>query len=156
MDINMTLIGQGITFFIFILVTMKYVWPPIVTAMEERREKIADGLAAAERGKSDLEAAKAKADEEVRAARQQAMEIVEQANKRASEIVEEATAEGRDQRERQIAAATAEIEQSVARARDELRAQVATVAVTSAEKILGREIDEKKHRELLEQLAAEI
>jgi len=151
-----TMIAQGITFFIFIYVTMKFVWPPIMKAMAERREKIADGLAAAERGKTELEAANARVDELVREARDQAMEIVEQANRRASGIVEEAKADGQRERERQLTAARAEIDQAISRARDELRGQVAAIAVTSAEKILAREIDASRHRDILDQLAAQI
>lgn len=151
-----TLVAQGVTFFIFVYVTMKFVWPPIMQAMTERQEKIADGLAAAERGKSELSAASARIEDLLRDARSQAQEIVEQANKRASGIVEEARSEGEKQRERQIAAAQAEIEQAVNRARDELRAQVALVAVAGAERILAREIDAKAHQDLLAQLATEI
>ncbi len=151
-----TLIAQGITFFIFIYATMKYVWPPITKAMQERREKIADGLAAAERGKSELEAASAQVDSLIRDAREQAMEIVEQANRRAGDILGDAKSEGEKARERQLASAKAEIEQSLTRARDELRKQVAVVAVASAEKILAREIDASKHRDILDKLAAEI
>lgn len=151
-----TLVAQGVTFFIFVYVTMKFVWPPIMQAMTERQEKIADGLAAAERGKSELSAASARIEDLLRDARSQAQEIVEQANKRASGIVEEARSEGEKQRERQIAAAQAEIEQAVNRAREELRAQVAIVAVAGAERILAREIDAKAHQDLLAQLATEI
>jgi len=151
-----TLIAQGITFFIFVYVTMKFVWPPIMAAMDERKEKIADGLAAAERGKSELKAASARVDDLVRDARSQAQEIVEQASRRASSLLEEARAESQKQRDRQLAAAEAEIEQAISRAREELRAQVAAVAVAGAERILAREIDPKAHQDLLDQLATEI
>jgi F-type H+-transporting ATPase subunit b len=151
-----TLIGQGITFFIFIYVTMKYVWPPIMKAMAERREKIADGLAAAERGKTELAAANARVDELVRKARDQAMEIVEQANRRAGSIVEDAKGDGERERERQLAAARAEIDQAIARARDELRGEIAAIAITTAEKILAREIDASRHRDILDKLATQI
>lgn len=151
-----TLIAQGITFFIFIYVTMKYVWPPITKAMAERSAKIADGLAAAERGKSELDAANARVEELIQEARGQAMEIVEQANRRAGGIVEDAKGDGQRERERQLDAAKAEIEQAIARARDDLRAQVAAIAIASAEKILEREIDESRHRDILDRLATEI
>ncbi len=151
-----TLIAQGISFFVFIWVTMKLVWPPLVKAMAERRAKIADGLAAAERGKSELEEASTQADTLVRAARDQAAEILEQANRRAANIEAEAKADGERERERQLVAARAEIEQEISRARDELRGQVADIAITSAEKILGREIDAGKHRDILDKLAAQI
>lgn len=151
-----TLVAQGVTFFIFVYVTMKFVWPPIMQAMTERQEKIADGLAAAERGKSELTAASARVEDLLRDARGQAQEIVEQANKRANSILEEARNEGQKQRDRQLAAAQAEIEQAVNRAREELRAQVAVVAVAGAERILAREIDAKAHQDLLAQLATEI
>lgn len=151
-----TLVAQAVTFFIFVYVTMKFVWPPIMQAMTERQEKIADGLAAAERGKGELTAASARVEDLLRDARGQAQEIVEQANKRANSILEEARNEGQKQRDRQLAAAQAEIEQAVNRAREELRAQVAVVAVAGAERILAREIDAKAHQDLLAQLATEI
>lgn len=151
-----TLIAQGISFFVFIWVTMKVVWPPLVKAMAERRAKIADGLAAAERGKSELEEASTQADVLVRKARDQAAEILEQANRRAANIEAEAKLDGQRERERQLAAARAEIDQEISRARDELRGQVATIAVISAEKILAREIDPSKHRDILDQLATQI
>lgn len=151
-----TLIAQGISFFVFIWATMKLVWPPLMNAMAERRAKIADGLAAAERGKNALQEAGTEADALVRAARDQAADILEQANRRAASIEAEAKLDGERERKRQLAAAQAEIEQEIARARDELRGQVASVAVLSAEKILGREIDAAKHRDILDQLATQI
>ncbi|MCC5795149.1 MAG: F0F1 ATP synthase subunit B [Chromatiales bacterium] len=151
-----TLIAQGITFFIFVYVTMKYVWPPIMQAIVDRREKIADGLAAAERGKTELEKAGARVEDLLRDARSQAQEIVEQANRRANSILEEARSEGQKQRDRQLATAQAEIEQEVSKAREELRSQVALIAVAGAERILAREIDAKAHQDLLQQLATEI
>jgi F-type H+-transporting ATPase subunit b len=151
-----TLIAQGITFFIFVYVTMKFVWPPIMQAMTERSEKIADGLAAAERGRAELEKAGVRVDDLLQSARGQAQEIVEQANRRANAILEEARAESQKQRDRQLAAAQAEIDQAVSKAREELRAQVASVAVAGAERILAREIDAQAHQDLLRQLATEI
>lgn len=151
-----TLLAQGVTFFIFVYVTMKFVWPPIMQAMTDRAEKIADGLAAAERGKSELTAASARIEDLLRDARSQAQEIIDQANKRANSLLEEARNEGQKQRDRQLAAAQAEIEQAVNRAREDLRTQVAAIAVAGAQRILAREIDAKAHQDLLAQLVTEI
>ncbi|MEM7762496.1 MAG: F0F1 ATP synthase subunit B [Pseudomonadota bacterium] len=151
-----TLIGQSITFLIFVLVVMKKVWPPLMDAVEERRQKIADGLAAAERGQQDLAKAESKVDELVNEARGQAAEILDQARARANEIIAEGKAEGQRERERQLAAANAEIEQETNRVREELRGQVSAIALASAEKILKREIDGNAHEDLLKDLAQQI
>ena len=151
-----TLIGQSITFLIFVLVVMKKVWPPLMDAVEERRQKIADGLAAAERGQQDLAKAESKVDELVNEARGQAAEILDQARARANEIIAEGKAEGQRERERQLAAANAEIEQETNRVREELRGQVSAIALASAEKILKREIDGNAHQDLLDDLAQQI
>jgi F-type H+-transporting ATPase subunit b len=141
---------------VFVWFCMKYIWPPIMTAIEERQTEIADGLAAAERGQQSLDKAKAEADEIVGEARKQATSILDQAHARASEIVADGKADGVKERERQLAAATAEVEQETNRAREELRGQVSAIAVASAEKILRREIDAKAHEDILSKLAGEL
>jgi F-type H+-transporting ATPase subunit b len=155
-DINATLIGQAIAMTVFVWFCMKYIWPPLLTAIEERQEKIADGLAAAEKGEQRLEEAKAQADEIVGDARTQATGILDQAHARANEIVAEGKADGVKERDRQLGAAKAEIEQEANRAREELRGQVSAIAVASAEKILQREIDDKTHADILSKLAGEL
>jgi F-type H+-transporting ATPase subunit b len=152
----MTLIGQTIAMIVFVWFCMKFIWPPLMTAIEERQQEIADGLAAAERGQQSLEKAQAEATDIVDDARKQATTILDQAHARANEIVAEGKAEGVRERERQLAAATAEVEQETNRAREELRGQVSAIAVASAEKILQREIDAKAHEDILSKLAAEL
>ena len=156
MDFNLTLIGQSIAMLVFVWFCMKYIWPPIMKAIEERQTQIADGLAAAERGQQNLEKAQAEAGDIVDDARKQATTILDQAHARANEIVSEGKADGTKERERQVAAATAEVEQETNRAREELRGQVSAIAVASAEKILQREIDSKAHDDILSKLAAEL
>jgi F-type H+-transporting ATPase subunit b len=156
LDINLTLIGQTIAMVVFVWFCMKFIWPPIMTAIEERQTQIADGLAAAERGQQDLEKAKSEASKIVDDARKQASSILDQAHARANEIVAEGKTEGVKERERQLAAAKAEIEQEANRAREELRGQVSAIAIASAEKILRREIDGKSHEDILNKLAAEL
>lgn len=141
---------------VFVWFCMKYIWPPLMAALEERQTEIADGLAAAERGRQSLDKAKADADEVIDEARKQAIKILDQAHARANEIVAEGKAAGAKERERQLAAATAEVEQETNRARQELRGQVSAIAVASAEKILRREIDAKAHEDILSKLAAEL
>jgi F-type H+-transporting ATPase subunit b len=155
-DINMTLIGQTIAMIVFVWFCMKFIWPPIMNAIEERQTQIADGLAAAERGQQSLDKAQAEAESVVEEARRQATGILDQAHARANEIVAEGKADGVKERDRQLAAARAEIEQEANRAREELRGQVSAIAVASAEKILRREIDSKAHEDILSQLAAEL
>jgi len=152
----MTLIGQSVAMLVFVWFCMKYIWPPIMNAIEERQTQIADGLAAAERGQQSLDKAKAESGDIVDEARKQATTILDQAHARANEIVAEGKADGVKERERQLAAATAEVEQEVNRAREELRGQVSAIAVASAEKILQREIDSKSHEDILSKLAAEL
>ena len=156
MDPNISLIGQMGTFLIFVFVVMKFVWPPLIEAIEARRQKIADGLAAAERGQQDLAKAESRVEELVTDARGQAADILDQARARANEIIAEGKAEGQRERERQLAAARAEIEQETNRAREELRSQVSAVAIASAEKILSREIDASAHQDLLADMAKQI
>ena len=156
MNINLTLLGQTITFALFVWFCMKYIWPPVMTALETRRKEIADGLAAAERGQHEQELAEKKAAEYLREAKSQASDIVAQAQKRASEIVEEAKNDARAEAERIVAGANAEIEQEINRAREQLRAEVAAIALAGAEKILEREIDASAHKKVLDELAAQI
>lgn len=156
MDFNATLIGQAIAMFVFVWFCMKFIWPFIISAIEQRQTEIADGLAAAEQGKNSLATAKVEIDKIIAAARDQARGIVEQANTRAAGIVEQAKADGEAARKGQLEAARAEIDVEINRAREELRGQVARIAVAGAEKVLGREIDANAHRDLLGKLAAEL
>ncbi|MCG8436401.1 MAG: F0F1 ATP synthase subunit B [Gammaproteobacteria bacterium] len=156
MDINATLIGQGITFFIFILVTMKFVWPPIMQAMQERQKKIADGLAAAAHGKHSLEQAKEDASQIMKDAYSQAKDVINQANKRGTEIIEEAKTQARAEGERLIAGAQAQIDQEVSQARESLRKEVANIALAGAGRILEREVDAATHSDLLDKVAGEL
>jgi len=156
MNINLTLIGQSITFIFFVMFVMKFVWPPLVTALEERKKMIADGLAAAEKGKHDGELAKQRVLDTLKDAKAQAQDIINLAEKRASEIVEESKDNARAEGERIIAAANAELEQEVNRAREQLRGQVVSLAVSGASKVLKREIDEKANEDLLKDLVAQL
>ncbi len=156
MDFNLTLIGQTVAMIVFVWFCMKYVWPPLLDMIETRQQEIADGLAAAERGRNSLDEAKSEVDRLISEAREQARSIVDQANSRASTIVEEARAEGAAAKTREVEAGRAQIELDKNRARDELRAQVAAIAISGAEKVLGREIDAGAHRELLDQLANDL
>ena len=156
MDINLTLIGQTIAMIVFVWFCMKFIWPPILNAIEERQEQIAEGLAAAEKGQDKLVQAQAEADEIVADARKQATSILDQAHARANEIVAEGKSDGVKERERQLAAAKAEIEQEANKAREELRGQVSAIAIASAEKILKREIDDRAHEDILGKLAQEL
>ena len=152
----MTLLGQSIAMLVFVWFCMKFIWPPIMNAIEERQTQIADGLAAAERGQQSLDKAQAESEDIVGDARKQATTILDQAHARASEIVAEGKSDGAKERERQVAAAVADVEQETNRAREELRGQVSAIAVASAEKILRREIDAKTHEDILGKLAAEL
>ena len=156
MNINATLIGQSVAFLIFVLFCMKYVWPPVITALQERQKKIADGLDAANRAARDLELAQEKAGQQLGEAKAQAAEIIEQSKKRAAQLVEEAREQARVEADRVKAQALAEIEQELNSAKDALRAQVGALAVGGAEKILGATIDQNAHAELVNKLAAEI
>lgn len=156
MNMNLTLFGQMISFAIFVWFCVKYVWPPILKALEERETRIADGLAAGERGRHELELAEKRATEVLREGREKAQEFVAQAQRRADEIVEAAKGLAREEAERIKQAATAEIEQNRNRARDELRGQVARLALVGAEQVLMREVDERAHRDVLDKLAASL
>ena len=156
MNINLTLIGQLIAFVVFVWFTKKYVWTPIIAALNERKSRIADGLAAAERGQHEQELAKERAVEELRKAKTQAAEIINQANRRAGEIVDEAKEHARVEGSRILVAAQAEIEQETNRAREALRGKVAELAVSGAEKILRREINAEAHSEVLDTVARQL
>ena len=156
MNINLTLIGQLLAFVVFVWFTKTYVWTPIIAALETRKGKIADGLAAAERGQHEQELAKQRAAEALREAKTQAAEIVNQAHKRANEIVDEAKSDARVEGERILTAARADIDQELNRAREALRGKVAELAVTGAEKILRRELNAEAHSDILDGVANQI
>ncbi len=156
MNINATLIGQSIAFFFFVWFTMKYVWPQLLGAIEERQNKIAEGLAAGERAEKDLELAQEKAKAQLKEAKVQAAEIIEQAKKRATQIVDEETQRGHEEREKIIAQGSAEVEAERNRAKEDLRQQVSVLAIAGAEKILERQIDAAAHSDILDKLVAEL
>ena len=149
MNINLTLLAQAATFAIFIWFTAKFVWPFLMRAIETRQKQIADGLAAGERGKQDLEHASRRTADLLREAKQQAQDILVQADRRATQIMEEAKTAAKAEGERLVAGAKAEIEQEVSRAKEMLRTQVAALAVAGAEQILKREVDAKAHADIL-------
>ncbi|WP_339724103.1 F0F1 ATP synthase subunit B [uncultured Paraglaciecola sp.] len=156
MNINATLFGELIAFIFFVWFCMKYVWPPIIGAIEERQQKIADGLAASERGEKDLELAQAKATDQLKEAKAQAADIIEQAKKRGSAIVDEETQRGHSEREKIIAQGYSEVEAERNRTKEELRQQVAVLAIAGAEKILEREIDAAAQSDIVAKLVAEL
>lgn len=156
MDINMTLVGQLIAFVVFVIFCMKYVWPPIIGAIEDRQAIIADGLAASDRAAKDLELAQEKATAQLKEAKVQAASIVDAAKKHEAKIVEETAGKAQVEKERILAAGHAEIETERNRAREELRAQVAVLAIAGAEKILERSIDGAAHSDILDKLVAEL
>lgn len=156
MNFNATLIGQMITFTLLVIFTMKYVWPPIMQAMQDRQKRIAEGLASAERGVREQELAKAKSAKKLKEAKQQAAEIIAQAQKRANEIVEQSKLEAKDEGARQLAGAQAEIEQEMNRAREQLRNQIVGIAVAGAGKVLGTEVNEKTHAKMLDDLVSQL
>jgi F-type H+-transporting ATPase subunit b len=156
MGINATLLGQMIAFGIFVWFTMKFVWPVISQAMEERQRRITEGLAAAERGRRDMEEAEAFKAEILKEARAKANEMIEQANRRASEIIEESRATARVEGERQLAQAQTQIEQEIGRAKRELREQVVALAISGATRVLEREVNAEAHNDLLNELARQL
>lgn len=156
MNINLTLIGQLVSFVVFVWFTMKFVWTPIMFALEQRRKEISDGLAAAERGQHEQELAKERAKEALHEAKQQAAEIVNQAHKRANEIMDEAKNDAKAEGDRIVTAAQAEIEQELNRSREALREKVAILVVSGAEKILQKEIDANAHKDVVENVAGQI
>lgn len=156
MDINFTLIAQALAFSIFIWFTVRYVWPPLLRAIEERQKTIADGLAAAERGKHDLELASQRSAEVLKEAKQRAAEIITQAEKRAAEIIDDAKVAAKEEGDRILNGARAEIEHELFSAKEALRQYAAEMAVAGASKILRREIDAKAHADLLAALEEEL
>ena len=156
MNINFTLIAQAIAFAILIWFTVKFIWPPLLGAIEKRQKEIADGLAAAQEGKASLEIAGKKSAQSVGEAKQKGAEIISQAEKRASEILEDAKNQAKEEGDRIILGAKAEIDQEVNRAKETLREQVSSLAIAGAEKILLKEIDNKAHSDMLNKLAKEL
>lgn len=156
MDINATLLGQIITFAVFIWFTMKFVWPPLMKAMEERRQKIADGLAAAEKAKNDLELAELKAKDALQAAKTQAAQIVEEANHRANHIIEDAKQQARVEGDRLLEMANNEIAQQYTIARDQLLQEMSELVIAGAEKILPKHIDKASNEALIDELIREV
>ncbi|MDG1016928.1 MAG: F0F1 ATP synthase subunit B [Woeseiaceae bacterium] len=152
----MTLIGQSISMILFVWFCMKFIWPPLMEAIEERQAQIADGLAAGEQGQQKLDKANIDSQVILDDARKQATGILDQANARANEIVSDGKQDGQQERERQLSLAKTDIEQESNKARDELREQVAQLAIVTAEKILKREIDMKAHEDILSKLTKEL
>ena len=156
MNLNLTLFAQAATFALFIWFTVKFVWPPLLRAIEARQKTIADGLAEAERGRSSLADAQKQTDVLLKEARARAQEIVAAAEKAASQRVEESKQQAKTEGERLVAAAHSQIQQEVQSAKQQLREQVASLAVQGAEKILRREVDAKAHADMLSQLKAQL
>ena len=156
MDLNATIIGQSIAMIVFVWFCMKYIWPPLMDAIEERQTQIADGLAAGEEGKIKLDNANVESKKILDDARKQATSILDQANARANEIVADGKQDGQKEREQQLSRAKSDIEQETNKARDELRGQVSELAIASAEKILNREINKQDHADILDALVKKI
>ena len=156
MNLNYTIIGQSITFLIFVFFCMKYVWPALLGVMQEREKRIEEGLEAANRADKDLELAQKEATKKLTEAKEQAASIVDQANKRASQIIDEAKEAATAEGDRIKAAAQAEVEREISQAREALRGKVAALAVAGAEKVLGATVDAKAHGEMLDKLAADL
>ena len=156
MNFNFTLIGQLLAFVLFVWFCMKYIWPPMIKALEDREKEISDGLDAASRGKRELEEAETKKVEILNEAKNSAAELVNQANQRASQLVEDAKTAAQEEAERIKISAQSDIEQSTKRAKEELRSEVASLVVAGAEKILKAEIDEKKNSDLLDEIVKEL
>jgi F-type H+-transporting ATPase subunit b len=156
MNVNATLFGELIAFIVFVIFCMKFVWPPIMAAIEERQAKIADGLAASDRAEKDLALAQEKAAAQLKEAKAQAAEIIDAAKKRETQLVEEAAEKAQAEKEKILAAGHAEIETERNRAKEELRKQVAILAIAGAEKILERSIDEAAHSDIIDKLVAEL
>jgi F-type H+-transporting ATPase subunit b len=156
MDIAVTLIIQGVAFFLVVLGVMKWLWPPLMNILEQRQKTIAEGLAAGNKGQKDLDEAKVKSQEIIREARDKAVQIVDQASKRANEIIEEAKATAQSEAQRIVTQAHEEIALDTTKARESLRKQVANLAVQGASRLLEREIDPKTHAQLLDKLDLEV
>lgn len=156
MDLNATLIGQMITFAVLVIFTMKFVWPPLTKALEERQGKIADGLAAGERGQHELELAQHKVAEQLRDAKLQAAGILEQADKRSAHLVEQAKEQAREEGNRLVEMAKAEITQEKQAAKEALSSEIASIALLAAEKLLGHKLDHAANNDMVEKLIAEV
>jgi len=155
-NINATLLGQAIVFLMFVWFCMKFIWPPIIAAIEERQKNISDGLASAERSTKDLELAQAKASNVMQEAKRNAAEVIEQANKRKAQIIDEAREDALIERNKILEQGKSELETEQNRARSELRKSVANLAIIGAEKILEREVDAKTHKDILENITAKL
>ncbi|MCC8366689.1 MULTISPECIES: F0F1 ATP synthase subunit B [unclassified Xenorhabdus] len=156
MNINATILGQAIAFVLFVLFCMKYVWPPIMAAIEKRQKEIADGLASAERAKKNLDLAQANATDQLKKAKADAHAIIEQANKQRAQMIDDARAEAELERSKIVAQAHAEVEAESKRVREELRKQVALLAIAGAEKIIERSVDEAANSDIVDKLVAEL
>ena len=156
MNLNATILGQAIAFVLFVLFCMKYVWPPLIAAIEKRQKEIADGLSSAERAKKDLDLAQANATDQLKQAKVEAQVIIEQANKRRAQIIDEAKTEAEQERTKIVEQAQAEIDAERSRVREELRKQVALLALAGAEKIIERSVDEAANSDIVDKLVAEL
>lgn len=156
MNINATLIGQSIAFFLFVLFVMKYVWPPLMAALDERKKQIADGLAAAERGHHEHELAEQRATEVIRDAHEEASAIIGRAQQRASEVIEESKGKAQEEADRIVASGHSLIEQESTSAREQLRGQVSALALAGVSQILQREVSEADHQQVLSELSAKL
>lgn len=156
MELNITLLGQMITFAVFVWFTMRYVWPPIMRAMKARQQRISEGLEAAEQGKKELELAQHKSTEIIREAKLEASQIVEQANNRAAQILEEAKEDARQESQKILNRAHQEVEQMTLTAKEELRSELSSLVVNGAERVIEKEIDPKTHQKMLDELVAEL
>ncbi len=156
MNINATILGQAIAFILFVVFCMKYVWPPIMDAIEKRQKEVSEGLAAAEKAKQDLDIAQANVTDQLKKAKEDAQVIIEQANKRRAQIIDDAKAEADAERAKILSQAQAEIDAERKRAREELRKQVALLAVAGAEKIIERSVDEAANSDIVDKLVAEL
>jgi F-type H+-transporting ATPase subunit b len=156
MDFNLTLIGQTIAMIFFVWFCMRFIWPPVMNAIEQRRKEIADGIAAGEKGQKELADARQNAEAVLQEARQKATQVADIAHRRSNEVIAEAKQVAISEGERLIAAARTELSTSQTKARDSLRREVAALAVTGAARVLGREVDAKAHAALLDELAAEL
>jgi len=155
-NLNATILGQAIAFILFVLFCMKYIWPPLIAAIEKRQKEIADGLASADMAKKEVDIAQANASDQLKQARAEAQVIIEQANKRKTQIMDEAKAEAEDERNKIVAQAQSEIQAETKRAREELRKQVALLAFAGAEKIIERSVDEAANSDIVDKLVAEL
>ncbi|AVF36486.1 MULTISPECIES: F0F1 ATP synthase subunit B [Rahnella] len=156
MNLNATILGQAIAFVLFVVFCMKYVWPPIMAAIEKRQKEISEGLSSAERAKKELDLAQADATDQLKKAKAEAQVIIDQANKRKAQIVDEAKTEAEQERNKIVAQAKAEIDAERQRAREELRKQVGILAIAGAEKIIERSVDEAANSDIVDKLVAEL